>query len=111
MSGERTTTLNSYVYSCGTWCQGRGMIENRSFNLVEFYVKMDKTNRSLCIIEDIRMKINEYQELAMTTLNPELSKRDVLINSVMGLCGESGEAIDIVKNGWLKDMNWTRNIW
>ena len=58
----------------------------------------------------IRMKINEYQELAMTTLNTELSKRDVLINSVMGLCGESGEAIDIVKNGWLKDMNWTRNI-
>lgn len=48
----------------------------------------------------IRMKINEYQELAMTTLNPELSKRDVLINSVMGLCGESGEAIDIVKK-WM----------
>ena len=58
------------------------------------------TNRSLCIKEDIRMKINEYQELAMTTLNPELSKRDVLINSVMGLCGESGEAIDIVKK-WM----------
>ena len=64
-----------------------------------------------CSEMEIRMKINEYQELAMTTLNPELSKRDVLINSVMGLCGESGEAIDIVKNGWLKDMNWTRNIW
>ena len=46
------------------------------------------------------MKINEYQELAMTTLNPELNKKDVLINSVMGLCGESGEAIDIVKK-WL----------
>ena len=43
------------------------------------------------------MKINEYQKLAMTTLNPELDKIDVLINSVMGLCGESGEAIDIVK--------------
>ena len=43
------------------------------------------------------MTVNEYQELAMTTLNPELSRRDVLINSVMGLCGESGEAIDIVK--------------
>ena len=40
---------------------------------------------------------NEYQRLAMTTLNPELSKKDVLINGVMGLCGESGEAIDIVK--------------
>ena len=46
------------------------------------------------------MTVNEYQKLAMTTLNPELCKRDVLINSVMGLCGESGEAIDIVKK-WM----------
>lgn len=46
------------------------------------------------------MTINEYQTLAMTTLNPELDRKDVLINSVMGLCGESGEAIDIVKK-WL----------
>lgn len=43
------------------------------------------------------MTINEYQQLALRTLNPELDKRDVLINGVMGLCGESGEAIDIVK--------------
>ena len=43
------------------------------------------------------MKLNEYQKLAMTTLNPELEKKDVLINGVMGLCGEAGEAIDIVK--------------
>ena len=43
------------------------------------------------------MTINEYQALAMRTLNPKLSKKDVLINGVMGLCGESGEAIDIVK--------------
>ena len=43
------------------------------------------------------MDINEYQELAGRTINPALSKRDMLINSVMGLCGESGEAIDIVK--------------
>jgi len=43
------------------------------------------------------MTANEYQALAMRTLNPELSKKDVLINGVMGLCGESGEAIDIVK--------------
>ncbi len=46
------------------------------------------------------MEVNEYQNLAMRTLNPELNKKDVLINSVMGLCGESGEAIDIVKK-WL----------
>ena len=33
----------------------------------------------------------------MRTLNPQLSEKDVLINGVMGLCGESGEVIDIVK--------------
>ena len=46
------------------------------------------------------MQVNEYQKAAMETLNPALDKKDVLINSVMGLCGESGEAIDIVKK-WL----------
>ena len=43
------------------------------------------------------MTPNEYQKQAMSTLNPALSQKDVLINAVMGLCGESGEAIDIVK--------------
>ena len=43
------------------------------------------------------MDANEYQKLAMTTLNPALDRKDVLINGVMGLCGEAGEAIDIVK--------------
>ena len=43
------------------------------------------------------MQINEYQNLAMKTLNKNLKKEDVLINGVMGLCGESGEVIDIVK--------------
>ena len=46
------------------------------------------------------MDVNTYQRQAMATLNPALNKKDVLINSVMGLCGESGEAIDIVKK-WL----------
>ena len=46
------------------------------------------------------MTVNEYQKLAMTTLNKDLSKKDILINGVMGLCGESGEVIDIVKK-WL----------
>ena len=43
------------------------------------------------------MTINEYQQLAMTTLNKELNNDQVLLNGVMGLCGESGEVIDIVK--------------
>ena len=44
------------------------------------------------------MTVNEYQKMALSTLNPALGKQDVLINGVMGLCGESGEAIDIVNN-------------
>lgn len=59
----------------------------------------EKTITYISFVKETR-KINEYQELAMTTLNPELSKKDVLINSVMGLCGESGEAIDIEKK-WM----------
>lgn len=43
------------------------------------------------------MEVNEYQKLAMRTVNQKLDKNSVLINGVMGLCGESGEAIDIVK--------------
>ena len=43
------------------------------------------------------MTINEYQQLALRTLNPQLSEKNVLINGVMGLCGESGEVIDLVK--------------
>ena len=43
------------------------------------------------------MTPNEYQKLAMTTLNPALTQKEVLCNGVMGLCGEAGEAIDIVK--------------
>ena len=43
------------------------------------------------------MDANKYQTLAMTTLNKDLNKKDILINAVMGVGGESGEAIDIVK--------------
>ena len=43
------------------------------------------------------MEENKYQELAMRTVNKELSKKDMLVNGVMGLNGESGEVIDLVK--------------
>jgi NTP pyrophosphatase (non-canonical NTP hydrolase) len=43
------------------------------------------------------MTINEYQILAMTTANKELSRTQMLENGVMGLCGEAGECIDLVK--------------
>ena len=43
------------------------------------------------------MTVNEYQKLAMKTLNPALSKQDVLMDGVLGLCGESGEVADLLK--------------
>lgn len=43
------------------------------------------------------MQINEYQKLAMNSLNKDLTKKEVLVNSVMGLNGEAGEVIDLVK--------------
>lgn len=43
------------------------------------------------------MDFNEYQKLAMTTRNKDMNQKDMLINSVMGLNGEAGEVIDLVK--------------
>lgn len=43
------------------------------------------------------MEANKYQSLAMTTMNKELTKQQLLINAVMGLAGESGECVDLVK--------------
>ena len=43
------------------------------------------------------MEINEYQKLAMKNLNPALNREEVLLNGTMGLCGDAGEVIDILK--------------
>ena len=43
------------------------------------------------------MTLNEYQDNALRTANRELSCDEMLLDGLMGLCGESGEAIDILK--------------
>lgn len=43
------------------------------------------------------MEINTYQKLAMRTVNHELTPIEQLQNGLMGLNGESGECIDILK--------------
>lgn len=43
------------------------------------------------------MDVDKYQELAMRTLNPKIDKKELILNASMGLCGESGEVIDLVK--------------
>lgn len=42
------------------------------------------------------MTINEYQQGALRTAGTD-HKGDLLANGVMGLCGESGECVDLVK--------------
>ena len=43
------------------------------------------------------MRADDYQKEAMQLLNPEIERKDVLLNAVMGLCGESGECADLMK--------------
>ena len=44
------------------------------------------------------MTINEYQTAALRTAQTDkLSKSALLLNSALGLCGESGEVADLVK--------------
>lgn len=43
------------------------------------------------------MTINEYQVAALRTTNPALTKMEQLQNGVMGLNGEAGECIDLIK--------------
>ena len=40
---------------------------------------------------------NEYQKLAMTTLNKEIPESELLINAILGLSGETGEVADLIK--------------
>ena len=44
------------------------------------------------------MTINEYQTAALRTAQTDkLSARELLLNSALGLCGESGEVADLLK--------------
>ena len=43
------------------------------------------------------MTINEYQELAMRTLNKEIPQEQLIINAALGLSGEVGEVNDLLK--------------
>ena len=43
------------------------------------------------------MTLNEYQKLAMRTINTELDAPETLLNGCMGICGEAGELIDTLK--------------
>lgn len=43
------------------------------------------------------MTLNEYQQEAMSLLNREIPADEVFLNAAMGMCGEAGEVIDLIK--------------
>lgn len=50
---------------------------------------------------------NEYQKLALRTANGmNYSKFDFIVNSALGLCGESGEFADLVKKCVFQNHEW-----
>ena len=55
------------------------------------------------------MTVNEYQKLAMKTLNPALTPQEVLMDSALGLCGESGEVADLLKKHLMQGHPFDQN--
>ena len=55
------------------------------------------------------MNVNEYQQKAMRTMNKELSGKEILVNAALGLCGEAGEAADIIKKHIFHDHELDRD--
>lgn len=47
--------------------------------------------------QPLTLQINEYQQEALRTAKKDLSNTEQLTNGLMGLAGEAGEAIDIMK--------------
>jgi len=43
------------------------------------------------------MTFDEYQDQALTTVNPLLDLSQQMIDGAMGLCGEAGETIELIK--------------
>lgn len=49
------------------------------------------------------MNFDQYQVLALRTVNMDLSVRDRVANGAMGLCGEAGETADVIKKNLYHD--------
>lgn len=57
------------------------------------------------------MTPNDYQQAALRTAPGDLPPEKLLLNGLMGLNGEAGEAIDILKKHLFQGTNWTLHIW
>lgn len=55
------------------------------------------------------MNPNDYQRAAMRTANKDLSQREMLLNGVLGLSGETGEVADHVKKAYYQGHDLDRD--
>lgn len=67
-------------------------------------LSISKLIRSRIIEGEYQMTINEYQKAAYRTANQSLTDSQQLQNGLMGLNGESGECIDILKKHLFQGM-------
>ena len=59
-------------------------------------IQTEVRGREVMVIDKFYM-FDEYQRQAMWTANKNLPADEKLLNAVMGMCGEAGEAIDLLK--------------
>lgn len=59
-------------------------------------IQTEVRGRKVMVIDNFYL-FNEYQRQAMRTANKNLPADEKLLNAVMGMCGEAGEAIDLLK--------------
>ena len=59
-------------------------------------IQTEVRGRKVMVIDNFYL-FNEYQRKAMRTANKNLPADEKLLNAVMGMCGEAGEAIDLLK--------------
>lgn len=95
-SVKKSVAIGSYIVSEG----------DASYDRVYVLYPRDFWDEYEEIDHDIREKVeltaNDYQCMAMRTAPKDLSNRDKLLNGLMGLNGEAGECIDILKKHYFQ---------
>lgn len=96
---DRINTMQEKQVLKGFLKYGQLLEENKAMDKKERIVYLqEELIDALMYCEHLKeeMSINEYQELALRTAS-STNKKDLIVNGVMGLNGEAGECIDIVK--------------
>lgn len=64
---------------------------------IDEYIVKSEENGAYNVDKRKTMSLKEYQERSMRTINKELTKEQLISNMAMGIAGETGEVIDLIK--------------